>query len=316
MDNLEYVKNRCDVSDLRQLNDFPRYIKLETTNKCTASCVFCGILEWSAKMKQDYMDDFLFDKISSEIIAHKQKVKKVALFVGNEPLTDKNLEKRIIKFKENGVSVNFSSNGSLMNAKRAKTILQSGVDAVNFSVDGLDLRDYESTRRGLKFILVLGNVLEFIKLRDLGGFKTSVRISIIKTSKTLPHLAQTIKFWERFLDQNKGDGVRVDELSFFYGAEVNYKDHKQLDYSRDGFFEKVKKQACHILWNTMVIKTDGSVALCNCDQARNFSYGNLREKSIVEIWQDLRRAEFCKTHLEKGRGAMQLCKDCIGWLAE
>ena len=62
----------------------------------------CGIDEWRKKIKKPYMDDVLFKKIANEILVNKNVVQKIALFVGNEPLLDRNLPERIRYFTGGG----------------------------------------------------------------------------------------------------------------------------------------------------------------------------------------------------------------------
>ena len=104
-ENLNYVRQRLVDSGSKDFKDdeyFPRFINIETTNNCTARCVMCGIEEWRKKIKSPYMQDELFYKITDEIKAHKDYVTKIAMFVGNECLLDKNLPARISYLKRGG----------------------------------------------------------------------------------------------------------------------------------------------------------------------------------------------------------------------
>lgn len=98
-ENLEYVTQKVlsggKLERLEEALEFPRFINLETTNNCTARCVMCGIEEWRKNIQSPYMHDTLFFKIADEILQNQQNVQKVALFVGNEPMLDKNLAQRI-----------------------------------------------------------------------------------------------------------------------------------------------------------------------------------------------------------------------------
>ncbi|MDA3967440.1 radical SAM protein [Helicobacter sp. WB40] len=145
-------------------------MKLETSSNCTARCLMCGIDEW--KRGGAIMKDELFFKIANEIILHKNDVTKVALFVGNEPLLDKSLAFKIKKFKDSNIAVNFSTNASLLDFKKAKEILDSGLDAINFSIDSLDKKEYEKIRKNLIFERVMANVICFLKMRNEKNYKT------------------------------------------------------------------------------------------------------------------------------------------------
>ncbi|PZT48631.1 hypothetical protein B6S12_03070 [Helicobacter valdiviensis] len=285
---------------------FPSFIQLETVNGCTARCVMCGIDEWSKKMNSNYMEDALFYKIADEIIENKESVNKVSLYVGNEPLMDKKIASRIAYFKENTIKVNFSSNASLMNEKRAKEILDSKIDHINFSVDGLDKGLYEKIRKGLKFTEVLGNVLKFIQIRDKYNYETSVRISVIKHKAYEKDMQYICNFWSKILDLKKGDSIRIDGLNNSISVGNNRSSEISLECA---------KLPCYVLWNTITIKTDGSIALCCVDQCRTFKLGDLHKTTIKENWNNNAIRENIKQlHLQKGRMGVDVCKNCIAWL--
>ena len=274
----------------------------------------CGINEWKKKISGKFMSDSLFFKIANEVLENKDFVKKVALYLGNEPLLDKKLEEKILFFRNGGINVNFSTNASLMNKSRAVSILESGVNHVNFSLDGLDKQYYESMRKGLSFIEVLGNVLEFINLRNLKHYKTQVRISIIKNINYIDDIPNIVDFWKRFLDFQNGDSIRIDELSIDLQQSGKIAHDIEYDKEQQRIYN-AKNKPCYTLWNTMGIKADGSIALCCIDQCRVYKLGNLNETSIKENWQNNKiRESFKEIHIKSGRGGIEFCKNCIAWI--
>lgn len=212
-----------------------------------------------------------------------------------------------------GVKTSITSNGSLMDEKMALKILNSGLERVNFSIDGLDKKDYEKIRVGLSFEEVLGNALQFIKLRDKLNSKVAVRISVIKSSFTLKSIDKIIAFWEKLLDKDKGDSLKIDDLSLGITDKSKDKGLEQMQYERQKIFDEANKTPCYALWHTMVIKCDGQVALCCVDQCRNVVLGDLNTQSIAEVWQSKILKQARVLQLEKGRGAMKICKNCLCW---
>lgn len=323
IENEKYVLDRVVSAGggalFEDFADFPRYILLETVNNCTARCPMCGIEEWRKRIKANYMEDMLFFKVVDEIIAHREIVQKIALFVGNEPLLDRKLAQRIRYLKENGIKkVNFSTNGSLMDYNRAIEILESRVDHVNVSIDSLDKSVYEAMRRPLKFEKVLGNALQFINLRNAMNFKTAIRISVIKNSRLFKDkdINEVKDFWFKFLDKDKGDSIRIDELhESFKDKESDISSLMYDNEKRGCTWKKYDSTPCYTLWNTITIKADGQVALCCVDQCRQFTLGNLQNESIAENWKNNKTRNLIKEkHLMKGRGCVDVCKNCIAWL--
>ena len=213
-----------------------------------------------------------------------------------------------------GIKVSLTSNGSLINEQKAREIFAAKLAWINFSIDGLDKTVYEKIRKGLSFEEVLGNVIHFIMLRNKLNAKTAVRISIIKNQYYLKDIDKIIAFWEKILDKEKGDSLKIDELNLGITDKIKDKGLSQLEYDREDIFAAASKNPCYVLFNTMVIKTDGQVALCCVDQCRNITLGNLQNQSIAEIWQESKELKKIRQiHLIQGRGGFEVCKDCLCW---
>lgn len=315
-----YEKNRSFVEDriikagggenLEDFSSFPRYFQLETINDCTARCIMCGIKEWKKLTKQKLMSDSLFKKIADEIIEHKQEVQSIALYVGNEPLMDENITNRINYLAKNNICINISTNASLLNKDKAKALIDCGINHISFSIDSLNKKIYEEIRRGLNFEKVLGNILAFIKMRDSLNANIKIKINIVENSQNTNEIANFVEFWEKILDKNKGDFVRVESFVQTFNQKQNM---QELENKAQEEYEKINALPCYTLWNTMVIKADGSVALCCIDQLRNYCSGNLENNSIQEIWHNHAKA-IKELHLKAGRGACKICKNCACWL--
>lgn len=319
MTNEEYVLSKIGKSSaggggiIGWNSSFPSFINLETSSNCTARCVMCGIDEW--KRGSAIMQEELFLKIAKEIIENKENVTKVALFVGNEPLLDSNLAQKIKIFTKENIVVNFSTNASLLDTKKSKEILESGLNNINFSIDSLDKKEYEKIRKNLIFERVMANVICFLKMRNAQNYKTTIRVSIIKSNANKECFDEIYNFWSRVLDISRGDSIRVDDLSSIYGTDSKKETIEQMQGNMQELYNRANEKPCYILWNTMVIKCDGSVALCNVDQCRNIILGDLNTQSIKEIWNTSPIKESYKeVHLKGGRGKIALCKNCLGWL--
>ncbi|MEQ9566734.1 MAG: radical SAM protein, partial [Pseudomonadales bacterium] len=105
------------------------------------------------------MSDALFDKICEEITPYADQMRRVTIQLLGEPLLDKKLESKISRLKKIGIKeVFFSTNGSLFTDKRAVSILESGVDEVDFSVDGATKETFEKIRVGLNYDEVVDNI--------------------------------------------------------------------------------------------------------------------------------------------------------------
>jgi len=74
-----------------------------------------------------------------------------------------------------GITVSTNSNLTLLNAKRAKRCLTSGLDSISVSIDGSTAETYERIRVCAHFDRVLGNLQRLLTIRE-------------QSSSSLPHL--------------------------------------------------------------------------------------------------------------------------------
>lgn len=322
--NAQYVLEKVSQSSLGggDLDDyllFPRYLQLETINKCNARCAMCAIEEWPREDK--YMNDDLFEKISNELICYTDVIERISIFMGGEPLLDKKLEYRILSLLNNGVkNIYFTTNGSLLDKNRAKSILESGVTQVDISIDSLKKEIYEKIRVNLNFDSTLENVLNFVSLRDSGNYKTRIRIRITEMLCNREEIRSMEEFWKGVLNLNKGDRVYAKRLNTrFVNTNVSGTNAEFIgvDEYVKSFGDTIDYNMlpCFALWNTAVILSDGRVGLCCVDAGSNVILGDLRKQSLKEVWRDSKvLLHIREKHLKSGRGSYDVCKNCDTWV--
>ena len=132
----------------------------------------------------------------------------------------------------------------------AEKILNSKLERINFSIDGLDKQAYEKIRKNLSFEDVLGNVLYFIMLRNKMQSKTAVRISIIKNNYYVKDMNKIVNFWGKILDKNLGDSVKIDDLSLGIVDKSKDKGLSDLEYERSETFASANQTPCYAHFHT------------------------------------------------------------------
>ncbi|MCI5968196.1 MAG: radical SAM protein [Helicobacter sp.] len=295
---------------------FPRYIQLETINRCNARCAMCAIEEWDREDK--YMNDDLFHRISNELINHSNVIERVSIFMGGEALLDKKLESRIKKLSTNGIqNIYFTTNASLLDATRAKEILESGVTQVDISIDSLNKEIYEKIRVNLKFDVVLENTLRFIKLRNAGDYKTRIRIRITEMLCNRDEVESMEEFWNGVLDSKRGDAVYSKRLNTKFtdtNISKNASDFIGMkEYKQEAF--DCNAYPCYALWNTSVILSDGRVGMCCVDMGRSVIFGDLKTQTLQDVWQNSKALlKMRQVHLQGGRGCIAVCENCDTWV--
>jgi len=147
-------------------------ISIEPSNICNAECIMCPYQKMTRKKEIRPMD--LFKKIVDNCVSYG--VKNFNLNFYNEPFLDPFIFERIKYLKSKNARVQLFSNGSVINVEK---ILESGLDEIIFSIDGIKKETYELIRKGLNFEKVVNNVLFLIKKKkELGLKKPKIKLNL------------------------------------------------------------------------------------------------------------------------------------------
>ena len=107
---------------------------------CNLRCSFCDL--WDNHQQMDVDTQFL--PLLDEAVAIGTRT---IVITGGEPFIHPDLFKAVRAAKARGLSVNITTNGTLIN-KRWDELIESGVDSLSFSIDGMP--DTHDTLRGQK----------------------------------------------------------------------------------------------------------------------------------------------------------------------
>jgi len=272
----------------------PPIVAIEPLMGCNASCVMCPVHAVSRPRGSMKMD--VYAEIVNQICALPQQP-TVVLNVLGEPLMDKQLERRIGLLKDRGIaSVGFNSNFSLMTPERARSILSSGIDFIEMSIESLQADVYERIRVGLSLKEVLANMLDFIRIRDEMGARTVVRPLFIEQPDNQEERDAFIAFFKQHINHALGDQVRIIRRHN-YGGYCESETPPQAT-------------SCGLIWNIMIIFNDGKVGLCCGDMDNTYSIGNVLEEGIIGAFNNHRFRYARMLHARGERTRMPLCAAC------
>jgi len=110
---------------------FPNKVMIQTTSLCNSNCVMCPYGKTMKIQPQGKMEWKLFKKIINE--CKKHDVKRILLYLMNEPLMDKDIVKKINYAKKRNPKaiVHLVSNGNLLNEKLSKKLLNQNSIILN-----------------------------------------------------------------------------------------------------------------------------------------------------------------------------------------
>lgn len=272
---------------------YPAKIYLETINQCNAQCVFCPI-KTEMKRKRGLMPMELFKKLVDEISLNQRRVRQIFLHMHGEPFLDPHIVERVAYVKrkklENLILV---TNGSKLDEDTAKALVSYGLDAIVFSMEGVDKEGFEKTRPPLNFDAVRDNILNLIKIRlENGKRKPYVVMRYVKTPENKFMIDEYFKYWQK----------KVSAFSVFNVHSWN----NQI--TRHGEAEKSNLFPCYMIFDSMIILNDGKVAACCLDLNASKPMGDVGERSIGDVWRGKAFAVLRRKHLENEPIAM--CDKC------
>ncbi|MGH9407865.1 MAG: radical SAM/SPASM domain-containing protein [Vicinamibacterales bacterium] len=263
----------------------PEIVQIESTNICNAKCVFCPRDEMHRR--QGVMSMPLFRKIVDECAA--LGVTHVRVHNYGEPFLDRHLVDKVRYAKEQGIrEVGMISNGSLITEKVARGMIEAGLDAINISVDAGGKEVFDSTRVGLSYDKVIGNIERLVRIRaELGRKRPKLILSFVRQNNSADEQA-FIEHWRSVADK-----IHITELHNWAGT---------LNHDSDVTYP------CYRPWLTFTVLWDGRVSLCCADFDGHTILGDLNSASIEEIWNNDEYRRVRRDHLESG--GPDVCRAC------
>lgn len=82
------------------------------------------------------------------------------------------------------------------------------------------------------------------------------------------------------------------------------------NYHTSGNKQYVRQHTCLNIWERMTIYWNGDVTLCCVDVDQEYTFGNLPEKSIAELWRCPKMVEIRKLHQRKEFERIPICAHC------
>jgi hypothetical protein len=272
---------------VRQLRyaDKPRFIQIETNLACNAKCPFCPYVHMERGPK--VMEDWIWRKIVDETRGWGVTYRP---FLINEPLSEKRLFEVIAYIKQDETArVEINTNGGLLDERRAKALLASGIDVVRFSIDGFSRATYEKARVGVDYDKVVINTNRFIELRNAGGYKTFIEVRCIDMPENKHEQAAYVEYW-----QSRADQVILTPLYAWPWSGQ----------------EKPVLKPCLKILDEMFFYTDGTSPLCCWDEAGRGVVGDVKTQSVLDIWNGP-EMHAMRTLLDRGRrDLITLCSRC------
>ncbi|MBV9785431.1 MAG: SPASM domain-containing protein [Acidisphaera sp.] len=316
----------------------PVCLYLETTNRCNLLCETCPRtfeeLEPPADMSWE---------LFTSIVDQFPSIARVVLHGVGEPMLVRDLPRMIRYLKERGIYVLFNTNGTLLNPKKRREMIETGLDELRVSVDAADAKTYLLVRGKDFFDRIVRNVGEFTALQKQIG-ATTPRVSLWLTGlrETVQQLPEFVRLaaamgvaevhLQRLVFDEQGFGMARADSSLFESTQreeeaaiaeaqaIGAALGVTLDASgatEPGLSLKRRDDqpwsTCRRPWSLMYFTAHGRALPCciapfSARGYETYTLGDATQQSLRDIWNGPAYQEFRESLL--GEAPPKPCQNC------
>ncbi len=306
---LDLISKELSVKDIDGIDYFARYVEMDAYDGCNLDCIMCplgkSIYKGGGPIPQK-----LFKKIVDELAEYSDWIYQVCLSRNGEPLLNKNIASMIKQLKDVGIKrVNFSTNATALTEKKAHELLESGLDEIRFSIDGVTKETFEKVRQGVEYERVLKNCLKFIEIREkYKDAKTQVQIRFVEQKAN----SHEVQMWKNFwLTKVRKTDVVASKKMHSWSNELDGLKNKSTDPKFVS--DRSNIHPCISPFSSLEILYDGTVPLCGSDYLRTVTFGNVYKNTLKEIWNSKEFKKVRDLHKSGNRNQIDACIGCKIW---
>lgn len=302
------LENRTKLETVLPLRT-PFVLFIDPSDACNFKCNFCPTGDSSLMKKVGrplkQLDINLYKKIIDDLAEFEDKIKVIRLYKDGEPLLNKHFPEMVRYAKQSGACerVDTTTNASLLTEDLAIKIVESGLDRINISIEGMNEQQYEefSGYKLKSFQDIVNNVSNFYKHRNQCEMIVKIngdhltdqqRQDFIDTFGPISDgiwIESVMSCWPEF--QLRG-GVVVNDQRGIYGQPI-----KEVD-------------VCPYPFYSFSINPEGSASLCFLDWSRKLLIGDVTTQSVKQIWEGDELRNYRLMFLDGHRKGHPICGNC------
>jgi radical SAM protein with 4Fe4S-binding SPASM domain len=287
----------------------PISIMMEPISRCNLRCPLCpiGARELRRDLGSMSLDDFkrMLDNVGAQ-------VRVLALWNQGEPTINDRLPEMIQYAHDRGIYTMTSTNGNLILRRNlVNRLIESGLDELIFSIDGLSQETYQVYRVGGHLDVVVEGMRQVRARREeLKSVTPKIIMQWLPMKHNqheIPRLRTVAAEWGADKVEIKTTQIYTDEQATSYLPDAE----ELRRYERVGQRWETKRsyQSCKRLWFSTMIDWNGTVVPCCFDKDEDFPMGNALTQEFGEIWHSRGYNAFRRSMITKGRRE-EMCRNC------
>ena len=287
--------------------DFPSQMIIDVTEVCNLACIHCPHPEFKKSEHYDarYLDPELNVKIVDEVKACGQgKTQYIRYSSEGEPLVHpKGYEMIEYAARNSGVYVTLTTNGTIMNEKRTRRLLDSGVHMIDISIDAFTPETYAKVRVDGDLNVTRQNVLNLLAWIKQTGSPTKVVVSFIEQLQNSHEISAFKTFWE----EQGAHSVVIRRLHSAAGAVVSIARIMRATQAHE------TRRPCVYPWERILLNPRGYLAFCPADWTHGSSMVDYKNTTVAEIWQGEFYSRLRQAHLSNDFTQHEFCGQGPDW---
>lgn len=298
----KFGKNSSDYL-FEEKPELPANLNIEVTSACNHKCIFCCYHSDLAeeKVRSKFMDEELLEKLIIEASRSNIGRKELGFHMTGEPLLFKNLEKYIKLAKEHGFEYIFmTTNGSLATKERIKSLIESGLDSIRYSINGATKETYSLAHGIDDFDNVVANLKSLCEYKIKNNANISTSISCVLTQKNIHEKELMKELFEKY----------VDELIFIPVLNID-RFFPQLSDWQIREITEFEYIPCKSPFTSMYVSCEGNVVpCCAAIKEESMVMGNINNDSLTNIWNNNKFVNIRRDFINH-KIPFEFCNKCI-----
>ena len=298
--------NRVKLSEVVPL-ETPFTLFVFPTTYCNFKCVYCGHSLGHQNMfeqygfKPEHMTMETFTKVIEQASEFPAPFKVVSLTGHGEPLLNPYIADMIRMVKEKNIAkrVEIISNASLLTKDKADGLIESGLDTLRISIQGISSKKYKDMcKYDIEFNELVSNISYFYKHKN--NCDLFVKIMDVALEE-----GETEKFYQIF--DKITDRMYIEHCRPVYTG-VKLTENMEFTADRYGRQHKPRK-VCPLCFYMLSVFPNGDVEPCDTIY-KPIVLGNIHQETLKSMWQGKAHKKFQQMQLELKRHQNAKCAGC------
>jgi radical SAM protein with 4Fe4S-binding SPASM domain len=290
--------------------DFPVSLAIELTNKCNLNCLFCPTGTGSMKRERGLMSEDTFRRIIEDIMGRSIGI-NIARW--GEPMLHPKLVEWIKMLKADGHIVHLNTNGILLNKNYIEQLLNSGLDSIKFSFQGIDKKSYEEMRQGANWEKYISSIKTMYNAR---GARPYMNAGTTTTYETNEQIELFINEMSKICDSVTIGKTKLEHIELEKTTVLKEEQKKLLSNLKHK--QSLKKKhfvICPEIFGRLSIDWDGKVSGCCQDYDRYLIVGDIHRDTLYEIFNGEKIKKYREILARNAFDEIEFCSKCYDYMS-